>query len=72
MTKKTADRLEDLSPFELYPFALFTPYRRYDQYTRYRTIGHARAALRGLHYLSKEGAAFYEFNFQTEEWERIE
>lgn len=69
--------LEDLSPVEMYPFAVYFPIyedpKHYKvPYRRYRTKAHAKTAARagGNRYIS-EGTKVYEFNFNSEIWEEV-
>lgn len=59
----------DLSPFEMFPFAVgFRPLDRYTlPFRRYRTLSHAKAAAKGL-----SDSTIYEFNFDNDTWEVME
>ena len=59
----------DLSPFEMFPFAVgFMPLDRYTlPFRRYRTLSHAKAAAKGL-----RDSTIYEFNFDNDTWEVME
>ena len=58
----------DLSPFEIFPYAVgFVNVAYRVGFRRYRTLSHAKAAAKGL-----RDSTIYEFNFDNDTWEVME
>ena len=64
-----AYKLENLSPFEIFPYAVGFVAAGYYRagFRRYRTLSHAKAAAKGL-----RDSTIYEFNFDNDTWEVME
>lgn len=64
----TSEKLEDLSPVDIYEYATRGKYgRTYNQpFTRHKTLEEAR-----VHIIVNGGSQIYKFDFDKEEWVEI-
>jgi hypothetical protein len=72
-TQDGAKVLSDLSPYEIYEYALYVPmyeepWHYQNPYRRYKTIAHAKSAAKSL----GKDVKYYKFNFETECWEEYD